>query len=197
MDGSCASSSWTLVRPSACSPSRPPPSRVYHSRNISTDEPHVVLNSPDGGGDGVLRVFLPGTGSNPLQYSCLLRAIASIDGPAIGLSYAFLPAADAARNALCASIASRNDIKIATPYFLQPAPFSRDNKNKKKTPRAPRTAAHTHSLDRRALCSRELGRLILEELERIVDGARPRLQPLLHQRDLRRLQHPRLHPRHA
>ena len=106
MDGSCASSSWTLVRPSACSPSRPPPSRFYHSRNISTDEPHVVLNSPDGGGDGVLRVFLPGTGSNPLQYSCLLRAIASIDGPVIGLSYAFLPAADAQRNVLCASIYS-------------------------------------------------------------------------------------------
>ena len=96
---SCADATWRLLRPSACQPALPPPLRLYHGVNVSTDEPHVVLGSPT---NAKLRVFLPGTGSNPLQYSCLLRAVAQ-SSPVIGLSYAFVPASDSARNALCAA----------------------------------------------------------------------------------------------
>ena len=110
MDGSdelapldCSEASWRLVRPSECRPAVPPPDRVSHGRNVSTDAPHIVLGSP-GAGDGLLRILLPGTGSQPLQYSCLLRGVARAarGAPVIGLSYAFLPPSDAARNSLCA-----------------------------------------------------------------------------------------------
>ena len=53
----------------------------------------------------MLRVFLPGTGTKPLDYSCMLKSVgeAAGDGPLIGLSYAWLPVADAGRNQICAT----------------------------------------------------------------------------------------------
>ena len=65
---------------------------------------HIIIGAP-GQGDAILRVFLPGTGSYPLQYSCILRAMArsARGAPVVGLSYAFLPLSDAARNAACAT----------------------------------------------------------------------------------------------
>ena len=92
-------SSRRLIRPSTLARSPPPASHLYHGFNLTTDAPHVILSGDPNA--TTLRVFLPGTGSAPLAYSCLLRSLAVHGVPLIGMSYSWHPSSDATRNAMC------------------------------------------------------------------------------------------------
>jgi hypothetical protein len=69
-----------------------------------TDVPHLVIGRPADVRKSTLRLFLPGTFSDPAAASCLLDAI-SEGGlhPTLGLSYIWLNRTDAERNELCRS----------------------------------------------------------------------------------------------
>lgn len=71
--------------------------------------PHLVTAQPTKSETDVLRVFLPGTGSQPGASTYLLRSIAECNRPTIGLSYSFLPFADATRNELCFNDSGANE----------------------------------------------------------------------------------------
>lgn len=72
-------------------------------------QPHFVTAHPTTSETDILRVFLPGTGGTPAGSEYLLKSIAGCSRPTIGLSYNFIPFADAQRNEICSNATSTDD----------------------------------------------------------------------------------------
>jgi len=114
-----------LLKPSYCDRNgRVPPAITVGTTVYENDEDHFVIGSPpeltlitrifsflQSFGLGLFEpikndhiiVYLPGTTDWPALSSCLLKSVASVGVPTIGLTYAFLSRGDGSRNSKCAS----------------------------------------------------------------------------------------------